>query len=325
MPTFPSFLNDTWLGQPIGMWAIFFGIIVVLLALDLGLFHRKSKKPRFRESLAWSSFYILLSIAFGAWIWHGMGAESGMEFYTAYAMELSLSFDNIFVMSLIFSALSIPVQYQHRVLFWGILGVLLMRGLMIGLGVALIAKFHWILIIFGIFLVGTGIKMLFTSDEIKDIEDNRILHWMRGHMLITKELHGQKFFVQLSRGNSDRKILWATPLFVTLVLIETADVIFAVDSVPAVFAVTLDPYIVYTSNIFAILGLRSLYFSLAAMVHRFEYLSKALALVLVFIGGKIMLAELTPLHIPTQISLTVVLALIASGVIISLIKTRPEK
>ena len=320
------------MGKAVWVWLIFMAIVFTLLSIDLGVFHRKAHKPSIKESLTSTICYILIASAYGAWIWDSFGQQKAMEFYTGYAMELSLSFDNVFVISLIFSALSIPSLYQHRVLFWGIIGVLVMRGVMISLGAALISQFSWVLLIFGVFLLITGVKMLIHHAQESDLENNKILKWMRKHMLITPELHGQKFFVlqdmilkegQMAKeGKPIKKVIWVTPLFVSLILVEIADLVFAVDSVPAIFAVTQDPFIVYTSNIFAILGLRSLYFTLESMVNRFKYLSKALALVLIFIGGKILAHEGFHIKIATEISLTVVLTLIISGIVVSLIATR---
>lgn len=320
----PDWMNADWLGHPMIMWLNFFSIILSVLIYDLGLFSKKKNQaPSAKKSLINTLIYILLAVWFGWTVWTDLGPKAGMEFFTGYAMELSLSIDNIFVISLIFTSLSIPAQCRHRVLFWGILGVLLLRGIMIGLGAAMIAQFSWILLVFGLFLLFTGFKMLFVDNEHKEMSENPILKWMNNHLPITQDLQGQKFFARLPHPqNPARKITFITPLFVALVLVEIADLVFAVDSVPAVFAVTQDPYIVYTSNIFAIIGLRSLFFLLEDMVHRFEYLSKALAFILVFIGGKITAAEMLHYHIATEISLTVVLTLIASGVLISLLKTR---
>jgi tellurite resistance protein TerC len=315
-----SLIGRDWATNPSLEWTIFFGVIVTLVALDLFVFNSKAKEPSFRTSLGWTLFYVAISILFGAYIWHGQGGDKAMEYYTGYAMELSLSLDNIFVISMIFRAFSVPAQHQHRVLFWGIVGVLLLRGIMIGMGAMLVAKFSFILVFFGAFLIYTGIRMLFFDSDKEDVEENKLLIWMRKHMLITPQFHGRKFFVmQPSPKNPDKKVVWATPLFVTLVLVETADLIFAVDSVPAVFAITTDPYIVYTSNIFAILGLRALYFTLQAMVGRFHYLSQALSLVLMFVGGKIVYEHFTHDKISIEVSLGVVLSLIACGMVISLL------
>jgi tellurite resistance protein TerC len=317
-----AFLSLPFLGKPAWFWLGFLVIVIVLMALDLGVFNKGAKKPTVVQSTLATLFYAGCAALFGVFIWHEMSAEKALEFFTGYIMEMSLSLDNVFVMSLIFSSFSIPVAHQHRVLFWGILSVLILRGLMIGVGAALIANFAWVLTVFGIFLLFTGIKVFFSNVHAQEIDDNRLLQWMRKHIRITKELHGSKFLVWMSKNPNGKKLLWVTPLFVVLVLIEVADVVFAVDSVPAIFAVTQDPYIVYTSNIFAILGLRSLYFALAAMVGRFTYLSKAIALVLVYIGGKIIYAQVTHNHVPIEYSLGIVLLLLVGGVGISLIKTQ---
>lgn len=319
----PEWMNADWMGHPAWMWLNFFITIISLLIYDLGLLgKKKDATPTLRQSLFNTVLYILLAVSFGWYTWESLGPKAGMQFFTGYAMELSLSIDNIFVISLIFSSLAIPPQYRHPVLFWGIIGVLVLRGIMIGLGATLIAKFAWVLLVFGIFLLYTGIKMLVVKHEHKDLRDNSLLKWMKQHWPLTQELHGKRFFVRMpDPKNPARKITFMTPLFVALILVEIADLVFAVDSVPAIFAVTQDPYIVYTSNIFAIIGLRSLFFLLEDMVHRFEYLSKALALILIFIGAKISVVHLFHFEIPTEISLGVVLALIAGGIIFSLIKT----
>lgn len=324
MDTLYSVLQQDFLGKPIMLWLIFAAIVVALLVLDLGVFHKKEQEPTFKDSLGWTVFYIIIALIFGGWIWHSMGETRGLEYFTGYAMEKSLSLDNIFVISMIFSALSIPAAYQHRVLFWGILGVVVLRGIMIALGAALVAKFSWILLVFGAFLLVTGVKMLVFHAKEKNLNDNPLLKWMRKHMLVTDKLHGQRFFVRQENPKTGKKALWVTPLFIALALVEFADLIFAVDSVPAIFAVTQDPYIVYTSNIFAILGLRALYFCLQTMTDRFAYLSKALALVLVFIGGKIIYTEITHDKLAPEVSLGVVMALILGGVIVSLLATRPS-
>ncbi|HVY13228.1 MAG TPA: TerC family protein [Alphaproteobacteria bacterium] len=312
-----SFLSDSFLGQPAWIWLIFVGVVVALLALDLGLFHKSARKPKAAESLLGTLFYVGVAGLFGLFLWQQMGAQKALEYFTGYVIEQSLSLDNIFVISLIFSALSIPSQHQHRVLFWGVISVLVLRGLMIGIGSALIAHFTWVLALFGVFLVITGIRMLFGAGHDEDMGNNRILQWLRKHMRITKEMHGKKFFITAPvRG---KPVLWATPLMVALIMVEIADIVFAVDSIPAVFAVTRDPYIVYTSNIFAILGLRTLYFALEAMVTRFHLLSKALAVVLMFIGGKICYAHFTGNDIPIEYSLGAVLAILLAGVGLSLV------
>lgn len=310
--------------KPLWMWGLFFGIVLILLILDLGILHKKEKEIGIKESLLMSGFYISMGLLFGAWIWHDLGAQSGKEYITGFLIEKTLALDNIFVISLVFTYFAIPRKYQHRVLFWGILGVIVLRAIMIGLGATMVAKFGWIMYIFAIFLILTGIKMFFMIDKLPDISNNPVLKFMKKYMRITNELHGQKFSVKLESDKEPGKyIRYFTPLFLALVIIEVVDLIFAVDSVPAIFAITLDPYIVYTSNIFAILGLRALYFALDAVIHRFKYLKYALAMVLIFIGSKIFIADLMGLEkFPASISLSVTLGLIFGGILFSLYKTR---
>jgi tellurite resistance protein TerC len=262
-------------------------------------------------------------LLFGLWVWQVKGGDAGMDYYTGFLIEKSLSMDNVFVMAMIFSFLAIPRKYQHEVLFWGILGVIVLRALMIGLGATLVSEYSWILYVFGAFLLLTGVKMLFSKvDDHPDLSENVLVKFLRKRMRVTDRLHEGRFFVRQpdARGNP---VVWATPLFLALVLIECADLVFAVDSVPAIFAITQDPFIVYTSNIFAILGLRALYFALAAMIHRFAYLKYALALVLVFVGSKIFLVGIIG-KIPSVISLSVTLTLLLGGVLLSLWKTRGQ-
>lgn len=312
------------LGKPLWMWAVFMGLVIVLLALDLGVLHKKHKEISARESLITYCFYILMAVAFGGWIWWELGQEKALQYYTGYVIEQSLSMDNLFVMALIFGFFRIPRELQHRVLFWGILGVVVLRGVMIGLGAALVAEFHWVLYLFSAFLIFSGIKMVMMGDHETDIGQNPLLKFMQRHMRVEDQLHGDKFFVRLKDRNNGQMAMYMTPLMVALVLIEFADVIFAVDSVPAIFAITTDPYIVYTSNIFAILGLRTLYFALAAMLDRFAYLKYALAAVLVFIGGKIFLTDFIfgEEKFPPALSLGITFALLGAGVAYSLWKTR---
>jgi TerC family integral membrane protein len=313
------------MGKPIWMWALFMAIVVTLLALDLGVFHRKAREIGVRESLVLSSFYIAIGLAFGAWVWINLGAVSGKEYFTGFMVEKTLSMDNVFVISLVFSYFRIPRLYQHRVLFWGILGVILLRGIVIGLGAILVANFHWVLYLFALLLIFTGIKMLFFSDDMPSIGDNPALKLMRRVFRITPQLHGQRFFVRRPDDKSGAIMTWVTPLFVAMILIEIVDLIFALDSVPAIFAITTDSFIVYTSNIFAILGLRALYFALAAVLDRFAYLKPALAMVLVFIGGKIFVADLAGWEkFPAAISLGVTLSLIAGGIAYSLWRTQRQ-
>jgi tellurite resistance protein TerC len=315
----------SWLGKPVWMWLAFLSIVVTLLVLDLGVLHRKHHEIGVRESLLMSAFYIALGLAFGGWVWWYLGPEPGMNYLTGFAVEKALAMDNVFVIAMIFSFFAVPRIYQHRVLFWGILGVIVLRAIMIGFGAAVISQFSWVLYVFAAFLIGTGVKMLVFSDKEYDIAQNPVLRFMRRRFNVTDEHHGEHFFVKKPHPKTGKLAWFMTPLFMALVLVEIADVIFAVDSVPAIFAITTDPFIVYTSNIFAILGLRALYFALAAMVHRFEYLKYALAVVLIFIGSKIFVADMLGLaKIPPTISLGVTFGILASGVVWSLWKTRGD-
>ncbi|BAK76971.1 integral membrane protein TerC [Pseudogulbenkiania sp. NH8B] len=316
------------IGYPLWVWLMFMTLVVALLVFDLGVLHKDQHEIGVKESLKLSAFYIAMGLAFGGWLWWYKGADAGMQYFTGYVIEKSLSMDNIFVMSLIFTSLAVPRIYQHRVLFWGILGVIVLRAVMIGLGAALVAEFQWMLVLFGLFLVATGVKMLFADDEHPSLEKNRMYRWLKGHMRLTPTLHEQHFWVRGERHGLARG-WWATPLLLALIMVESTDVVFAVDSIPAIFAITQDPFIVYTSNIFAVLGLRALYFALAAMVHRFHYLKYALSLVLVFIGSKVGLVYLhdiglTSVKIPTGLSLLVTFGLLLSGVLFSLYKTRND-
>ncbi|OAE46949.1 TerC family protein [Agrobacterium tumefaciens] len=319
------FLSD-FLGTPTWMWAAFISLVLGLLALDLGVLHKNSKEIGVRESLLMSGFYIVIGLAFGGWIWYQSGQQSAMEYVTGFVVEKSLAMDNIFIIAMIFSYFAIPRQYQHRVLLWGILGVIVLRGIMIAGGAAIVENFHWVLYLFAAFLVFTGIKMLFSSDhDENDIGNNRILKFLRSRLPVTEKLHGEKFFVKETDASTGKLKTFVTPLFLALIMVEIADLIFAVDSIPAIFAITTDPFIVYTSNIFAILGLRALYFALAALIHRFAYLKYALAAVLVFVGSKIFVADMLGIaKIPPAISLGVTVAILATGIIGSLIATRKE-
>lgn len=333
-----------WLGMPVWVWLAFLGVVLTILALDLGLFHREAHEISMRESAVLAGICISLGFLFSfvvLWL-YGSGAGSVLDptiaaaapgserawtawelYLTGWVVEQTLAFDNVFVMSMIFTYFAIPQKYQHRVLFYGILGVIVLRAIMIGLGAALVHQFDWILYVFAAFLVVTGIKMLLMADQKPDIENNPILRWMRRHMRIIDRIDGQNFFIRHPDPKTGKLERYATPLFVALVLIEIADLIFAVDSIPAVFAITQDPFIVYTSNIFAILGLRSLYFVLSAMVHRFRYLKYALALVLVFVGSKIFVQQFIG-KIAPEVSLTVTVTLLAGGILASLWATRGE-
>lgn len=312
--------------KPLWMWILFITVVLTLLILDLGIFHKKDREIGIRESLWMSGFYIIMAFLFSLWIWHQMGPQSFAEYLTGFLVEKSLALDNIFVISLIFSSLSIPLKYQHRVLFWGILGVIILRALMIGLGAHLISQFSWILYIFSVFMIITGIKMFLIPDHKMDIENNTLLKWMRQHLRITEDFHGHKFLVRHQPNpKTGKNTLFMTPLLVALILIEFIDLIFAVDSIPAIFTITTDPYLVYTSNIFAILGLRSLYFALASILDRFHYLKLALAMVLIFIGSKVFIADMLALEkFPPSISLGITFSLLAFGCFYSLYKARDK-
>ena len=315
-------LEFLWLGKPLWMWLAFLAIVVILLALDIGLLHRDNREIGVKESLALSAGYASIGLAFGGWVWWQLGAAPALQYVTGFVVEKSLAMDNVFVIAMIFSYFAIPRQYQHRVLFWGVLGVIVLRAIMIGVGATLVERFGWVLYIFAAFLIATGVKMWLSADEEYDLKDSAALRLVRRVLPVTDALHGDRFFVRAADAAGKAKWL-ATPLFLSLVMVEIVDVVFAVDSVPAIFAITTDPFIVYTSNIFAILGLRALYFALAAMVHRFHYLKYALAVLLVFIGAKIFVADAFGLaKIPPAVSLSVTFAILAAGVGWSLWKTR---
>jgi tellurite resistance protein TerC len=325
-----SFLLAEWLDKPIWMWVAFITLVLALLAFDLGVWHKDDKEMGITESLWLSAFYFGIAILYGCAIWWAYssghittkdGTHAGVTFFTGYFIEKALSIDNVFVISMIFGFFAIPRKYQYRALVWGILAVIVMRGIMIAVGAALVQQYSWVLFIFGAFLIATGIKMLFVPEGDPDISKNPVVKFMRKRMRVTDELHDEKFFVRKPDPKDGKIVLWATPLFLALVVINIADLIFAVDSVPAIFAITTDTFIVYTANIMAILGLRALYFALAAMVHRFEYLKYALAMVLVFIGGKIFWNQIFG-KVDPAISLGVTLAMILSGIFYSLWKTR---
>jgi tellurite resistance protein TerC len=321
-----AFLFSDWLGKPAWMWLAFMAIVVTLLVFDLGVLHKEHREIGVRESLVLSGGYIGLGVAFGAWVWWYLGSQSGMEYLTGFAIEKALAMDNVFVIAMIFAFFAVPRKYQHRVLFWGILGVIVLRAIMIGLGAAIVTQFSWVLYIFAVFLILTGVKMIVMADKEYDISSNPALAFMRRRFNVTEEHHGEKFWVRKPDPRTGKLVWFMTPLFLALALIEIADVIFAVDSVPAIFAITTDPFIVYTSNIFAILGLRALYFALAAIVHRFHYLKLALAVVLIFIGSKIFIADLMGIEkFPPAVSLAVTFGILAAGVVYSLWKTRGQE
>ena len=297
------------------LWIGFNVFVLVMLALDLGVFHRKAHVVSLKESLSWTVVWIALAMVFNLGVWHYSGSQRALEFFTGYLIEKSLSVDNVFVFALLFSYFAVPSVYQHKVLFWGILGALIMRAIMIALGAVLITKFAWIIYVFGGFLILTGIKMIVKREEEIHPERNPVVRWFKKLMPVTPDYRGDKFFVR------ENGVRMATPLFVVLLLVELSDVIFAVDSIPAIFAVTRDPFIVYTSNVFAILGLRSLYFALAGVMDKFHYLKIGLGVVLTFVGVKMILAH-TAWKIDTLVSLAVILIILATSVVLSLIRPR---
>ena len=293
--------------------ALFTLFVLLMLALDLGVFQRRPHKLSFREAIGWYAFWVALAVAFNLGIYFWRGGQPALEFLTGYILEVSLSMDNVFVFAVIFAFLGVRGEFQHRVLFWGIVGALVMRAAFIAAGVALVTRFHWLLYIFGAFLVVTGVRLFRQKHEEYNPERNPVMRLARRIFPITPEYEGAKFFVV----RDGRRM--ATPLLLVLLLVETTDVIFAVDSIPAVFSVTLDPFIVYTSNIFAILGLRSLYFVLAGAMRKFRYLRPGLSLVLIFVGIKMLAAEFY--KIPILLSLGIISGILLVAILVSL---RPE-
>jgi tellurite resistance protein TerC len=317
--------STLFLHTPTHFWVVFGAIVVALLLFDLGVLNRSEHEISAKESMLLYTFYVVVAAGFGGWVWYARGAEAGLEFFTGYLIEQSLAMDNMFVIAAIFEMLEIPRIHQRRVLIWGILGAIVFRAILIGLGAALVAAFSWVLSIFGAFLIVTGIKMFrHGRPKAVDVAHNPALVFLAKRVRITGELYGGRFWIRRHGENSTKPVLWLTPLGVALIMIELVDLTFAVDSVPAVFAITQDTFIVYTSNIFAVLGLRALYFSLAAAMMRFEYLQTSLAVVLVLIGTKILLVPLG-IKIETWISLLVIASVLASGVLYSVYASEDRK
>ncbi len=302
----------------IAFWIVFNVVIFAMLALDLGVFNKKAHKISVKEALLWSSVWITLAMIFNVFVYFEFGKTKALEFLTGYVIEYSLSVDNIFVFILIFTFFSVQPQYQHKILFWGILGALVMRGIFIFAGIALITKFHWIVIIFGGFLIFSGFKMLFQKEEVSvEPEKNKIVKLFRKFLPVTETLHGNSLFIK------QNKKLYATPLFLVLLVIESSDLIFAVDSIPAVLAISKSTFIVYTSNIFAILGLRSLYFAVSGIMGYFRYLKVGLAIVLSFVGFK-MLASYIHFEIPIFLSLAIIISILLISILASVIIKKKE-
>lgn len=293
------------------LWGAFTVFVLGMLALDLGVFHRKSHEVSIREALTWTTVWIVLAMLFNIFVYFYFDQQKALEFFTAYLVEKSLSIDNIFVIIMIFSYFSVPAAYQHKVLFWGILGALVMRMIFIFAGIELIHKFHWLIYIFGGFLVLTGIRMVATENKPIDPEKNPLVKFVRRLFPVTESFEGDKFFVK-----RDQKV-WATPLFIVVVLIEGTDVVFAIDSIPAIISISDDPFIVYTSNVFAILGLRSLYFALAGIEKYFTYLKYGLAAILIFVGVKMCISDFV--KVPVEISLIIIGFLLAISMIASML------
>jgi len=322
--TFASRLNEIDVSGTV--WAGFCAVVAILLLLDLVVFNRKAHRVTIRQALLGSAFFVGCAVLVGLWTWWYFTAEFGAQmgrtaaltYFTGYVVEQSLSVDNLFVFALLFRYFRVPPEYQHRVLFWGIFGAIVLRAVMIFLGIGLVSRFHWLLYVFGAFLVFSGIKMLRPGDEPEDIDESRVLRFVRRFVPVAPGLHGQKLFVR------ENGRLMATRLFLVLVMVEFTDVIFAVDSIPAILGITLNQFLVFTSNIMAILGLRSLFFVLADFIDRFKYLHYGLAFVLVFIGLK-MLVEGVGVHIPVWLSLCIVLGSIVASVAVSLVATRREE
>lgn len=291
-------------------WVIFnLGLLAILL-LDLGVFHRKDHVISHKEAFIWCGIWFTLACLFGVWVYHFQGPTKALEFSTGYLLELSLSMDNVFIFVLLFKRFAIPPQYQYRVLFWGVLGALVMRALMILIGIELLKQFHWMIYVFGAFLVITGGRMLFSMPTEEDIGEPFIVRFLRKYFPVTKQMHGSHFFIRQNQK------FYMTPLFVVLVLVEASDLVFALDSIPAIFAITRDPFIVYTSNVFAILGLRSMYFALAHVINRFKGLHYGLSIILCFVGLKMILSEIYTL--PIWATLGFILTVLGGSVLLSL-------
>jgi tellurite resistance protein TerC len=299
------------------LWLGFNAFVLIMLALDLGIFHRKSHEVSVKEALTWTGVWVILALAFNVFIYYYFNEELAVQFLTGYLIEKSLSVDNIFVIILIFSYFHVPPQYQHKVLFLGILGALVMRVIFIFAGIELIHRFHWLIYIFGGFLIVTGIRMLVAKETKIDPEKNFFVRMVRKILPVTNDYHGDNFFTKVNNTT------WATPLFLALIVVEATDLIFAVDSIPAILAISDDPFIVYTSNAFAILGLRSLYFALAGIEKYFKYLKYGLAVILIFVGSKMALADV--FKIPVELSLGIIAVILATSMLASVRRSKKDQ
>lgn len=303
--------------EPIWAWGVFLLIVLFMLGLDLGVFHKKAHVPSFKEATIWSIVWVIAALIFNGVVWAWLGHQKALEFFTGYLVEKALSADNIFVFAVLFNYFAVPSEYRHRVLFWGVLGAIVFRLAFILAGTALLKKFHWVVYVFGIIVIVSGIKLLLRKEEHIHPERNPVLRLARKFLPITTNYHGQKFFVRL-----DGKWL-ATPLMLVLIVVESTDIVFAIDSIPAIFAITRDPFIVFTSNVCAILGLRALYFLLEGIIRLFRYLDEGLAIILVFIGIKMLISEFY--KIPTGVALGFVALVLTATIFLSLISERREK
>ena len=317
-----SLASGDMLGAPPWFWAIFASSITAILIFDLGYLNRRIPVLSLGQSVALTTAYAVLAALFGYGAWLYFGPEKGSLFFTAYALEQSLSIDNVFVMSVIFAFFGVPRQYQHRVLFWGIVVAIVLRAIFVGLGAAIVARFAWVLYLFGLFLIVTGLRMLRSMEEQVDLDQNRAIAWFMRHLRMTTKITGEHFFVRLLKPGGERPVLHATPLFAAFAVVNVADIVFAVDSVPAVLSQTQDPFIVYTSNIFAILGLRALYFVIDALIATFRYLKVALAILLIFIGAVIFYERLVG-EFDNVLTMTITFATLAIAVLASILK--PER
>lgn len=320
-----DFLFVSVLHQPLWIWLMFWGIVCAILFLDLGILEKKAREISVKKSLILFSIYAGIACLFGCWVCWYFGKGLASEFFMGYIVEMGLSIDNIFLISLVFSYLAIPRSLQHRVLFWGVLGVVVLRGVMFVIGAEILDKYDSVLLVFAVFLIYSGLKMLLSSEPEINLSDSRMVRFFRHYLRVTNELHGERFFVRLPSQSEPGKMKWyATPIFLALLLIEFGDALFAIDSVPVMFSVSHETFAVYSSDVFAVLGLRALYFLLSAAMHRFSYLQPACAILLVMIGIKVFVGEFF-FKVDDRISLLVTFVLLAGGVLLSLLKTREDK
>lgn len=319
-----EFLLSPFLGQAVWVWLLVMGFVGTILVLDLGVFNRKDHVIGMKESLKLASVYVSFGLMFGLWVWYRNGSDSALDYYTVYIIEQTLSLDNLFVMSVIFSSFAVPREYQHRLLVWGIIGVVVLRGITIAAGAALVQQYDWILFVFAAILFYTGIKLFFVAgeEEKEDYSQKGYVKFMARHMRITDRPDGHRFFTKVPAigSKTGKAVLHATPLFLALCTIELTDLLFAFDSVPAALAITTDAYIVFTANIFAILGLRALFFAMEHIIHRFVYLKYSLAILLMFISGKVFYTQFFG-HVPAAISLGLTVVILGAGIVVSLMRT----